>query len=317
MAKRRKSSKVSFPNRFNSEIIRWKEGDSTKIDPLFILVVNNVALETPLGSNKFIADMSTGSKADRALFTDIAEYIAKNLFGKMAGQAEKLLSASPHSKKIRFWSMYVWGVPPNGATSLVGTVGGDIIKPRRDAVVRMLANVGMNPDIVFIVTNSRTHDRAWSFGTTDDDTRGGIAARYDGRKITHRFYHKIPGMVAIHVDAEEMTAAHEFGHAFSSYTNGFICDLYVDGDVQFNRKVGRPLPNKFAAYQGKTYRSDKMRAALGGYPPNWRSYHSELANLTRAALMDNFFEAAKPMLSLHDKITKAYIMDRIAAKVSR
>jgi hypothetical protein len=317
MAKRRKQSKVSFPTRFSSDIIRWTDGDTSKSDPFFILVINNVALERPFGSNNFVADMSTGSSADRALFTDTAEYIKKNLFGEMPGQAEKLLSASPHSKKIKFWSMYVWGLPPNRATSLVGTVGGDIIKPRRDAVIRMLADIGMNPDIVFIVTNSRTHDRSWSIGTTDDDTRGGIKARYDGRKITHRFYHKFPGMVAIHVDADEMTAAHEFGHAFSSYTNGFICDLYVDGDVQFNRKVGRPLPNKFADYKGKTYRSDRMRAALGGYPPHWRSYHSELADSVRAALMDNFFWATKPMLSLHDKITKAYIMDRIAAKVSR
>jgi hypothetical protein len=216
--------------------------------------------------------------------------------------------------------MYISGVPLNGATSLVGedgTTGSDIIQARRDAVVRMLPHVGMNPDIVFLVTNSPTHDRAWSNGTTDDDDRGGIAAKYDGKTITHRFYHKIPGMVAIHIDAESMTAAHEFGHAFSSYTNGFVTDLYRDGDVQFNRKVGRPIPNKFAGYRGKAYQSDKTRNALGGYPDNWKSYHSELVNSAQPALMDDYPNAIDPMLALHDKMTKAYIMDRIAAKVSR
>lgn len=114
-----------------------------------------------------------------------------------------------------------------------------------------------------------------------------------------------------------MTPAHEFGHAFSSYTNGFVTDLYVDGDVQFNRKVGRPVPDAFANYNGANYASDKARDSLG-YPANWTSYHSELADPASPALMDNFWYAkGGPLNSRHDRLTRNYLVDRILAKVSR
>ena len=317
MAIRRKRSNVSFPARLSLDIHRWSEGDTTKTDPFFILVINNVALERPIESNNFVVDMATAAK--KPLFDKTAKYIKKNLFGEMPGQAEKLLAASPHSAKIRFWSIFVSGATPNDASALVGEdrlLGSRYVLPRRDAVVRMMASIGLNPDIVFLVTNSSTHDQAHAWGTTDDDSRSGIRALYDGRTIFHRFYHKIPGTVALHTSNGKMTAAHEFGHAFSSYTNGFITDLYRDGDAQFNRKVGRPIPNNFGSYQGNTFKSDKTRGPLGGYEPELRTtFHPELMDPAQPALMDNFHDGG--MLSVHDKITKAYIMDRIAAKVSR
>jgi hypothetical protein len=324
MAKRRRSSKALFPDRFCAEIIRWRDGDTTKPDPLFILVINNIALQRSFGSKNFVADMSTGTSADRALFADTAEYIKKNLFGELPGQAEKLLADSPHCSKIKFWSIYVWGLPVESATSLVGDFGGIFTgfhKPRRDAAVEMLANIGLNPDVVFIVTKASRRRRAYALGTTDDDTRCGIAATFDGAKIYHRFYHKFPGMVAIRTDGKDMTPAHEFGHAFSSYSNGFVSDLYRDedkychGTIVLNRKVGRPIPDNFAEYHGVTYLSDKTRNSLGY--GDMTSYHSELVDPNRPALMDRYFEARPPMTSLHDKMTKAYVMDRIAAKVSR
>src|SRR5262249_29111721 len=314
-----KSSKASSSDRCSSEIIRWKGGDTTKADPFFILILNNIALERPLDSHNFVADMSTGSKTDRALFGKSAEYITKNLFTEMPGQAEKLLADSPHNQKIKLWSIYVWGLAANDASSLVGEhrlQGSNAIRPRRDAVVAMLAYLGMNADIVFLVTKS-PYKRATALPTTDDDTRGGIPATYDGGTITHRFYHQFPGMVAINVTSSTMTAAHEFGHAFSSYTNGHVADLYNDSNAPFfNLKVGRPIPDNFSSYQGKTYLSDKARDSLG-YKPNWVSYHSELADPAQPAIMDYYTNTTQPMLCLHDKITKAYIMDRIAAKVSR
>src|SRR6266550_9433446 len=110
MAKHRKRGKTpqsSLPVSFSADIVRWLDGDTTKPDPLFILVMNNIALERPLDSNNFVADMSTGSKAENKLFTKTAEYIKKNLFGELPGQAEKLLADSPHRQKIKFWSMYI------------------------------------------------------------------------------------------------------------------------------------------------------------------------------------------------------------------
>ena len=77
--KRGKTSKLSLPASFSSDIIRWKDGDTTKPDPLFILAINNIALERPLNSNNFVADM--GSKAEKKLFTETAEYIKKPFWG--------------------------------------------------------------------------------------------------------------------------------------------------------------------------------------------------------------------------------------------
>jgi len=321
--KRRKSkgSGVSSLSSYSSEVMRWKDGDTTKSDPFFILILNNVAFEQPLDSNNFIADMSTGSTANRALFQSSAKYVKESLFGE-DGRDEKLLADSPHADKIRVWSVYLWGLPINDASSFVGENidGSRFLWPRRDAVKAMLAHLGLNPDIVFLVSNSSSVDNAHSLPTTDDDQRGGIAATYDGRTFYHRYYHNYPGRSAIHTTSSIMTAAHEFGHSFSSYSNGHIADLNNDRPLngfQFNRKNGRPIPNDFAVYQGKTYLSDKTRGALGGYQPTWTSYHPEPTNAAQPALMDDYHNTTRPKKCLHDKITKAYILDRIVAKVSR
>lgn len=324
MAKRRKSSKTSVPKRFSAEITRWRDGDTTKPDPLFILIINNPALESRFGNTQFIPDMNTN--AERRFFNKAAKYINENLFGELPNQKEKLLANSNHSLKIKLWSMYIDALKPSDSTSLVqefGVHASDLfLKPRRGAVVNMLANIGMHPDVVFIVSKVSDVSTASALGMTDDDSQGGIPTTLDGRKITHRFYHKIPGMVAIHSDDNsDMTAAHEFGHAFSSYSNGFITDLYRDADLYchgttvLNRKMGRPIPNDFGEYHGLTYLSDKVRNSLGY--GSMTSYHSELADPGRVALMDDYWKAIPIRSSLHDKLTKAYILDRIAAKVSR
>jgi len=315
---------------YTAEVIRWKDGDTTKSDPFFILILNNITFEKPIGSNNFIADMSTGSTADRALFQDSAQYVKESLFGE-GGRDEKLLADSIYADKIRVWSMYIWGLPINGASSFVGEdiiSGSDYLLPRRDAVTAMLAYLGLNPDIVFLVSNSPSVKYAHSLATTDDDTRGGIAVTYDGQPMYHRYYHIYPGMSAIHALSPAippaqtvMTAAHEFGHSFSSYSNGHIADLYHDRPLtgfQFNRKVGRPIPYDFAVYKtAPPYLSDQARGALGGYPATWTSYHPEPTNAAQPALMDNFPKASPLTKCVHDKITKAYILDRIAAKVLR
>jgi len=318
----RRPKAPAFPRAFSSETIKWQDGDASKANPLFILVLNSIALERPLGSNNFVPDLAApgNTTTDKGPFTKQAEYIYRNLFGKLTGQTDLVLGQSPHAAKIRFWSTYVWGLVPNGATALVGedgATGSTIISPRRDAVPRMLDYIGLKPDIVFVVTKSPTHNRASAYGTTDNDNLGGVSAVYDGKAMVHRYFHTIPGMAAMHVTSDGMTAAHEFGHAFSSYSNGFITDLYVSGNVAFNRKVGRPIPDVFCTYQGKTYSSDKQRDGLG-YPGNWTSYASELIDPSRPAMMDNFWYATGgPLKSQHDKLTRAYQLDRIAAKVSR
>lgn len=307
----------------SAETIRWQVGDQTKTNPFFILILNNVALERPYGSGTYVGDLagSISGSPEKTAFTNQAEYIYRNLMGLLPNQMEKCLSDSPHASKIRIWSMYV-GLLPNAASCLIEedpVPGSKIISPRRNAVQAMLAHLGLDPDILFVVSNSNTHDRAAAYGTTDDDARPGWPFQYDGAGRHQRYYHRIPGMAAMHVTSNSMTAAHEFGHAFSSYSNGFITDLYVDGSApaDFNRKFARPIPANFATYAGIQYKSDVSRDGLG-YPAGWTSYHPELADPANPALMDNFWYAQNNGLaSRHDKLTKAFLMDRIDAKCTR
>jgi hypothetical protein len=94
----------------------------------------------------------------------------------------------------------------------------------------------------------------------------------------------------------------------------------IPGNFPFNRKNGRPIPKKFAKYTGRVYLSGQNRFDSLGYEDTGlkTSYHSELPGSTdEPALMDDYNLTTQPELCLHDKITKAYVMDRIAAKASR
>ncbi len=304
----------------STETIEWQKGNSAKPDPFFILILNSPALERPLGSRTFAADLSGASAGDQATLKKAAEYIYNNLFGLLPGQVDPVLSLSPHKDEIRVVSMFVPSSAPGDSTALVGehTVDGSaIIEPRRDQAHAFARSLRLDPDVIFAVSQSPTHVRASAYGTTDDDSRGGIPFQLDGRAFVHRFHHRIPGVVALHATSDGMTPAHEFGHAFSSYTNGFVTDLYVDGDKQFNRKVGRPIPAQFAAYNGTTYNSDPVRDGLA-YPKDWQSYHPELVDPSRPAVMDDYWRTdGGPLMAQHDRLTRAFILDRVHAKATR
>lgn len=299
------------------DIVHMRAGDSSKPNPFTILILSNPALESPLNSGKFILDPIV---ADKNSFQQTADYVNKSLFGELPDQQEKLFADSPYASKVRVMAAFVKNFLPANPTALVAEdelEKSKIISPRREVVPDMLAYLKFDPDIIFLATKSPTHDRATAYGATDDDNRGGIPFIYDDMTLTHRYYHEIPGMAAIHTTSSALTAVHEFGHAFSSYTNGFVDDLYVDGDAKFNRKVGRPIPSKFAKYRGKSYASDVTRDGLS-YPNGWASYHSELGDKNGPAVMDDFWQASGGYVAaLHDKLTKSYILDRLAAKVSR
>ena len=44
-----KASGASSSSSYLSEVIRWKDGDTTKSDPFFILILNNITFEQPIG----------------------------------------------------------------------------------------------------------------------------------------------------------------------------------------------------------------------------------------------------------------------------
>jgi hypothetical protein len=157
----------------------------------------------------------------------------------------------------------------------------------------------------------------------DDTSSGGVAFTYDGAALTHWYETLVPGAVAIHCSATTLTALHEFGHASASATAGMVIDLYADTSAgypnEINFKSGRPIPATFATLNGITYASDTARDGLA-YPASWTSYHGELIDATRPALMDQYKNS--PQLSeqiqcQHDRITRRFLIDRLAAKTSR
>jgi hypothetical protein len=179
----------------------------------------------------------------------------------------------------------------------------------------------LKADVVFAVTASPHYKRSSALFTLDDDNGPGVAFDLDGTAYAHRFNNQQPGIVALHVNSTSVIALHEFSHAASSWTNGSVKDLYVDNDMDTNPvniRVGAPpVPKAFAKYNGQAYLSDPTRDGLGYH--DWSSYHCELIDPAFPALMDNFWEASsnRPEDCMHDKITVAFLTDRIKAIMAR
>ncbi len=200
-----------------TETIEWQNGNTAKPDPFFILILNNPALERPEGSGHFVPDMPGVSAADRAALKKTAGYIFQNLFGLLPGQVDKVLGLSPHASEIRVVSMCIPTTAVGDSTALVAE---DVLEDtfllvvRREQAHAFVRAHGLDPDILFVVSQSPTHTRASAFGTTDDDARPGIAFTYDGWNLSHRAFHLVPGMSAVHTTVGGMTPVHEFGHRF-------------------------------------------------------------------------------------------------------
>jgi hypothetical protein len=288
---------------------------AAKPNPFTICIVANPVLEAPWNSGAVMKDPIIGQLA---AFQAAVSYIDSSLFGLLPGEQEHLLSDPALMPFIRVVSLYDDGLPTILSNALAAQDGSsDILVPIRTAHAPFLANYGIDADVVYAVSASQTHVRASAWFTTDDDTQGGVPFTLDGNAYVHRYYKAIPGTIAIPVNSTSLTALHEFGHAVSSYTNGSIVDLYVDSSSGFNIRVGRPIPTVFCNYQGTQFDTDPLRDGIG-YPAGWQSYHCELVDASCPAVMDNYWLSGKGSNAcLHDSVTKAFIFDRVAAKIAR
>jgi len=288
---------------------------AAKPNPFTICIVANPVIEAPWNAGTVAKDPLIGQLA---AFQAAAAYIDSALFGLLPGQQENLLADPALMPFIRVVSLYDDAVPIALQNALVAQDGGsNILVARRTAFSPFLAQYAINADVAYAVSASVTHTRASAWFTTDDDTQGGVPFTIDGNQFFHRFYNTIPGTVAIHVTANSLTALHEFGHAISSYSNGKILDLYVDSPAALNNNVGRPIPASFCRYQGTVFSTDPVRNGLG-YPGSWLSYHCELIDPACPAVMDNYWLCGKgPIACSHDAVTKAFIRDRVVAKINR
>jgi hypothetical protein len=301
-----------------------RAGDSSKTNPFTICIIANPALESPWKSGTFIVDPIM---SDIAAFDACVQYINTVLFGNLAGQAEKFVADPTVGPKIRVVSLVVSGLPAQAANALAAEDNvSNLLVARQSAFAPLLTRFGLSADVAYAVSKSATQTRASAWFTHDDNSRGGVSFTLDGATLSHRYFNTMPGVVALHTTATSLTALHEFGHALSSWENGMIVDLYVDGDgssgTNVNRKQGRPIPNNFATYQGTTIVSDKTRDSLG-YPASWKSYHCQLNAPKFPAVMDDYWQASNPPINgkpeqcEHDVITRRFLLDRLKAKVAR
>lgn len=292
-----------------------RPGDTHSANPFTILIVSNGALEAPTGSGTFIRDPIAD---DQISFDACATSVDVCLFGGLPGQAEQLLNDASVAGKIRVVSAYFNPEDePNDADSLVGQSSpDDLLEPRKSNFVPFLNRFGLRADIVYAISASTTHMRATSLFTSDDQNSTGVPFNIDGVQRFHRQRCLIPGTVALHASAASVTPLHEFGHALSSDENGVILDLYVDSAVAINNKRGRPIPHSFASYDGVALSSDLQRDSLG-YPSTWQSFHCELIDATRVALMDDYWQSKPPEASRFDAVTRKFLLDRLRCKIAR
>ena len=287
---------------------------AAKADPFTIVIVANPALEAPWKSGTFVADPVMGKPA---AFNKCAKYIVDALYGNLVGQREALLADPTIGPHVRVVSLFVPGLPATDPNSLVGQDGvSNLLVARRSVFVPFLARYHLAADVAYAVSLSETHNRATAWATSDDDARPGCPFALDGVTLYHRYYNLIPGTVALPATSQSLTALHEFGHALSSYSNGHVVDLYVDGRAGLNNKHGRPIPPTFATYSGIALPSDAVRDGLG-YPAGWQSFHCELLDPAVPAVMDDYHQAANPVHCLHDRITRQFLTERLLAKISR
>ena len=322
-----------YPSEHN--IIR--QGDATKIDPYRILIIANPVLrQHPTAkSTKHVVDPIL---SDKASFDAAVTYINRCLFGEqvIAGptttipasrtvtQSERWLKDPSLSGKIWVESLFIRNLEITAGNALVEEVwASKYVTPLQDNFDGLVRYFGRVADVIFSVTKSGTHNLASAYPVRDDISRSGVAFTLDGNNLIHCYYNLAPGVVAIHSTASTLTALHEFGHAASSDSNGFVTDLYVDNPSiasnTVNFKRGRPIPANFAKLDAAQFASDKARDGLG-YPPSWTSYHCQLNDASRPALMDNYKTApqlSEQIQSRHDRITRQFLLDRIKAKTQR
>jgi hypothetical protein len=292
----------------SGEIDVLERGDS-KQAPFTICIIANPVLENSLG--QLVPDPILG---DPARYKQRARFVADALLGRIPGQEEATLAdpdIAPHVRIVSLFSADLNSIDP--ANALVQE--DQWLIPRWSAFRPFMNRFDLDADVGIAISRSDKKHLASSFFTRDDDTRAGIPFELDGRRHHHRFWFETPGTTALHIDSRPTTIVHEFAHALSSYTNGKIVDLYVDGALGVNNKQGRPIPDVFGSMNGVQFLPDQVRDSLG-YGV-FQSYHCEQIDPSVPALMDDFSAAAEPGQCVHDKITRAFLRDRLLAKLKR
>jgi hypothetical protein len=237
--------------------------------------------------------------------------------------SEDVLRNGGQDKSIQFVTIFDSTRPAIDQNALVQEDNINMISPRRELFKSLMGAYLVTADVSYAISGSATHTRASAFFTSDDASKPSVSFTYDGVSHTHGRFAAIPGTVALSTTSASLTALHEFGHAASDFGNGIIDDLYSDGlraGLQINKK-GRakptdPVPAAFATYNAVSYNADSSRDSLG-YPIGWTTFYCELLDPTRPNVMDNYPLIADPRRCRLDRLTYAWLLDRLRAKINR
>lgn len=298
--------------------IRVLYSGAPKSRPYTIAFVANPAIEAEVGWT-FSADPIL---TNRSGYHDVVGYCLRNLLT----ETEDLLRQDDIDAHIRFVSIFDPTLGVSADNSLAHEIAPNLMETRRNRLRAFLAQYNEVADMVFVIHDSTTHDRATAWFTTDDSTMPDTAYTYDGTNRVHGHFPSIPGSAALPVTMNQtgLTPLHEFGHGASDFDNGRVIDLYVNGGIQgfvVNKKAransADPIPVNFASCQATNYQSDQNRDGIG-YPNNWRSYHPELIDATRPNMMDNYWWSFDtPLRCRLDHLTYNWLSDRLGAKIFR
>ena len=288
--------------------------------PYTIAIVANPWIESPQNSGQFIRDPIMNNEP---MFDEKVRYIIDAVTGRLPGQAEKMFQALAAAWRIV--SVFDDDLKRKNANSLIAHDNTNIVVARQPKFPDFLkkyklAKIGkLRADVAFAVTASATHNRCSGWFTLDDDSVPGRPFTIDGEAMVHRPQNKLPGTVALHVNARSLVALHEFSHSASSWTNGMITDLYADAGDGLNKRRGRPIPGRFCVYDNQAFATAPNRGGTLTYPADWSSYHCELSDPAFPAVMDDYWQAAgnKPEKCRHDKLTRQFLLDRVQTIMAR
>lgn len=318
---------------FKGSIVR--SGDDKKY-PFTVVVVNNILLETREDSREFYSDPLKHEEFLRG-----AQKIEDALWGNLEGQSESAFIDEQLAAKARLLRVEIERPitkPRNGPawSFITHQSGSTMLVPRSVQISEFVKNrLKIVADVVFILTGSRQSQRPSAKPGVGDRHKPynifSIEISSLSRQYRHCHWPVHPGTVAFHFADRAFTAVHEFTHAVSTYNanhendaydrDGIITDLYVDNQYGINKRFPRSMPPiKYFAHYIKDKRKTLHRIDRKSltHPPDWDSYHCAKAEKRLPAIMDNYLYASQDMHKCrHDTITRQFVLDRVAARMSR
>lgn len=171
-----------------------RPGNTSKTNPFTVCVVANPALEAPWRTGQFMVDPIA---SQQNIFNTSVAYIERALFGMLPNQAEQFLGDASIAPGVRMISVFVQGLSPADANSLVAQdAASNILVARRTAFNPFLAQHGLQAAVIYAISASQTHTRASAWFTSDDDAGPGTPFTLDGITLHHRHNALIPGTIA-------------------------------------------------------------------------------------------------------------------------